>query len=869
MVDWKNVKKKAAVAAKGVGNAINKAPAKYQGFQEKVKITRDVGRGNKKGTPSYYDELLKVMAAGAQRDPNSTYGIMFGKYKTYIASTSMSRDDAIQRAHDETLAELAQKRTIGSRAKNSYKKVKSTSRQDIKNAVKDKLSDAKKTASATKDASAEDFKQAGLSWPAAVSGAGSKIKYRMYEAVFYIIGGIFALFLPNFLGLGAINLFWLSMALIFCMPAYTLFWSESDIKRKLAEAGDEDEIGASVALLMPKAMAKIAAFVLIIWNFTMINLLLALATAFVFYFSLKASYKSNQPYRMIESFARMGFGLWIAFLLMTTFNSVPQVGLSLAIMAVAFFFVLPINKDAASGPSAQGTVVVSLKDKISNFRGSAADKIIFFVLMLISLLMAFMGNPTGGLFGTSQTIFFVVWLLSLIMGYSAGPEGRPAIGILMIFVALFAFSGMYTGVVGQAVFGYWWPQVESFGETFLGPLNEAWAQAQSGMGDAWLMMTNPVAYSLQMQQRQLAVKSVVQEGGSVLSIENTMFNLMPSIPGTLEPTEPIIGTLEFTNSGEYESDYLQLDVYASFKDSKTQNSKSTVVGTFKGDTISCGGGAASVLGKIATCIWEGTYDTSDELYPIYREETKMANFIYVQDGWKDTSNQVDLSKIKEVDVDANPVDPASEETQIDTYEYAGQSVKVNANITYKYRVNVSIPIEVIDSETYLKLVQNRQIQLIDLTSQYTGGPVKATLNSQRQPLRAGDSTEYIMIANIYNDGLGIIKSIEGFTIKIPSSLTLVPGSIVTTFAGSSTVDGCGDSVTSGGYTTITCSHNSANTAPKFYIKHGEFKRVSFFVTANPLDSDVERKTDLMIGNAAYTYMKTNTQTLTISNGPPQ
>jgi hypothetical protein len=876
----RNLRAKAGGTLKKVGGAINKAPAKYKGFQDKIKLQREIGRKVEKDTPAYYQELRRVTGAAYQKDPNSTYGMMFQKYLNY-SNQGMDDDNAMQTAHDEVLSGVAQKRTIKSKASGAWQAAKKAKTKqgwkDLGGKAKDKLNDAKKTASATKDASAEDLKQAGLSWPAAVSGAGSKIKYRMYEAVFYIIGGIFALFLPNFLGLGAINLSWLSMALIFCMPAYTLFWSESDIKRKLAESGDEDEIGASVALLMPKAMAKIVAFVLIIWNFTMINLLLALATAFVFYFSLKASYKSNQPYRMIESFARMGFGLWIAFLLMTTFSSVAQVGLSLALMAVAFFFVLPINKDSG-GDSGGQNVVVSLKDKISNFRGSAADKIIFFVLMLISLLMAFMGNPTGGLFGTSQTIFFAVWLLSLIMGYSAGPEGRPAIGILMIFIALFAFSGMYTSVVGQAVFGYWWPQVESFGETFLGPLNEAWAQAQSGMGDAWMMMTNPQAYYLKLQQQQQATKSVVTSGGTVKSIEFNKVELMPSIIGTLEPTEPIIGNIELQNQGEFTSapaegaaiigavGYavpIQVDITTSWKnpDSLKNIPKGAI------SNLKCSGSLQpSSYGSVSGY---GSSSASCSMPKTYPSESRSVNFVLDKDSWTNLGTDCEYAAIDpetEQPGDATdcdcPCDAELASGSIVTYKHSGESVKMTANVTYWYNVNVTIPFRVINSVVYQDKLKAGEIVLEDLTSEYTGGPVKATIWTPKQPSRSGEA--YLVVASIYNDGPGVIKFIAPFNISISSDYVSMINVIATTFKNDTDIDGCTphaneDAAVKGGFYFIECYF-------KGNIKPQEYKRVSFYVTPKDVPDE---KTSIIIGRAAYQYVKSNSQTLTMANAPPQ
>jgi hypothetical protein len=498
---------------------------------------------------------------------------------------------------------------------------------------------------------------------------------------------------------------------------------------------------------------------------------------------------------------------------------------------------------------------------VSSF-GSLISKIFFIVVMLLAL--AFSG-VFGNIGGMSQTIFGIVWLISFFMGIFSSPEARPALGLVMIMIALFTFTGMYSNTMGNAIFGYWWPQVESFGETFLGPLNNAWSQAQDGMGDAWLMMTNPQAYFIKIQQKQQATKSVVQEGGSVLSMERTDFTLSPSLPGTLEPQEPLFGNINIANNGEYPSDYLKLEIYASFKDSKTTGSKDKMVGLLK--SIECSGTTADNLGinMGGSCTWQ---DTANDDHPIYPSETKMATFIfdsaiinvngYGAGGW------VELANTEPVLLEENGV-----ETDIgDAYVYGGQTVKINANITYDYKVNVSIPVEVIKSERYIELVQNKQMQLIDLTSQYTGGPVKATLNSQKQPIMTGQ--KYMIVANIYNDGSGVIKKIESFDIKVPNTLVIAPNSIVTTFTNSAIGDGCTKTPTpDGDYSIIKCSHNNPAEKVSRYINRGEFKRVSFMVTPASLGVDIDRTTYLVTGTAKYTYLKTDSQSLTIAAVPVQ
>jgi hypothetical protein len=146
-----------------------------------------------------------------------------------------------------------------------------------------------------------------------------------------------------------------------------------------------------------------------------------------------------------------------------------------------------------------------------------------------------------------------------------------------------------------------------------------------------------------------------------------------------------------------------------------------------------------------------------------------------------------------------------------------------------------------------KLLETRQITLQELTSQYTGGPVKATIWTQRQPYRNGD--EALVVASIYNDGNGVIENINNFEIRVPEILEFTQDDIIG--------DTFGDCTKTG--EVIRCSYGGE-------IEPGEYKRVSFLVTPN-IGNEVDRKTTLIVGLASYTYKKTSEQTLQLAPFP--
>ena len=704
------------------------------------------------------------------------------------------------------------------------------------------------------------------------------IKGRLYEILMYIIAGIAVMFLPPFFGLPSFR--FLGIALMAFMPFYIILPNESAVRGSI-KVGEEEIPSGKIGLLVTKAITKLLIFFFVAYlELFPLNRLLALAFTFFFYFTMPTSYKESQPYRLIESWARpFVVGTYLSFLIFMTFagsggiwNAGP--GASLLFMSIAFFvWSFPTHKEEREEGVMKLVVSTKLRDLNQSHAFIAVERYIFFTFMLFAIGMSGLNfqnifSPTG----ITELTFFAVWLLSLISGIISAPEARPYIGAFMIFIAIFVFTFTYTGVMGQAVFGYWWPQIYAFGESIAEPLAPMWEQVQSGMGDAWLILTNPMGYYDIMQKRQQAVKSVVKEGGTTKSIELTKKDLFTSVTGELEPRlDPLIGSFEIQNQGEFDANEIKLDLWATWQNPQQLDQIITtgILGKFECSKLST---ASPVPTQIGTCNWENV---------TYPQEMRFVNFMFDKKAWTlDSEGNLINCVVGDYNGDGNPdCGPDTGDSDAccsnpnSTYVHSGQTVKVNVNLTYNYNVNVSIPIEVIDQDKYRSLLQARQITLQELTSQYTGGPVKATLWSQKQPIRDKDEIS-LFVASIVNEGGGMLNEIRYFRVLIPKdivNMTANPKSIeivAQTFESSKgNFDGCGTSnIPQDGadpkfglpnYWVIDCVHNVP-------MKTGEYKRVSFFITPKDV---TDRKTSLIVGLANYEYIKTGSTSITVANAP--
>ena len=385
-------------------------------------------------------------------------------------------------------------------------------------------------------------------------------------------------------------------------------------------------------------------------------------------------------------------------------------------------------------------------------------------------------------------------------------------------------------------------------------MDEVWYQATSGMEDAWLMMTDPQGYIAKKDREKDIKTSNMKSGGSRESIELTRFEVFSTI---LDPTyEPLIGTAELHNKGEFVANYIKLDVQAIWlnPDAENKNAEEPVGSV---EMTSCGGGTITSSGDIASCEW-GNKD-STEVVAAYPTEIKFASFKFSKDGW----GILDDPKVIE----------EGEEDEGDLYEHGGETVKIRAAYDYNYNVNVSIPIEVIPMDEYQKLLRAREITLQDFTSEYTGGPVKASINSQKQPLRNEDQS--LIRVSLLNEDKGNITGISNYRITVPTILN--PGPLESSsFNNAECEEGRGWLSFSGGSCTeidevcyIDCKYTSGGTTPEGYvyaqIERDRFRTITFLIS--PQDVTETQITTQIIGTASYSYRTTKDISIQVAAGP--
>jgi len=340
-----------------------------------------------------------------------------------------------------------------------------------------------------------------------------------------------------------------------------------------------NEIRKRMKWLVLRSMVKMLIIILILVNFVNTYALISLVLLFAFYFTMPTSYTTREPYKAIESWMRMFLGLCIASLLwsilefggtaagfFTGLSIMPVLyggGMSspIYLLSLAFFFTLPKREEVSGGIGglwSEGRLKDTKRGQFANYmRGTVSGdsfQSVGNIVFLLFVVMAGLFILRNWMLGESATVMFVAfWLLCLAAGWMSGREGRPYVGIMMVGLAILIFSFQFTGIVGGAVFGAYWPTVEHYGSMITEPLGEMYEQASGGISDAWLLMTNPAAYEAAKRQEQQAKASVIKKGGTKKSIELEDFSAINYGTGTptIDPNLFLIGSIYLKNEGEF------------------------------------------------------------------------------------------------------------------------------------------------------------------------------------------------------------------------------------------------------------------------------------------------------------------------------
>ena len=196
------------------------------------------------------------------------------------------------------------------------------------------------------------------------------------------------------------------------------------------------------------------------------------------------------------------------------------------------------------------------------------------------------------------------------------------------------------------------------------------------------------------------------------------------------------------------------------------------------------------------------------------------------------------------------------------FKKAGWIVKIPFEYEFEYTVNASLEVEVMNKELFIRKLLNREFrsawQTTGFVSEYSGGPGKLSVYTQKQPLR--DEELINGRIGLTNDGEGVLEKGAIVTLRMPvtSGITLTekPKDVSDVRFG----DSCAWTHESD-YSEVQCKLDKD-------LDPGE-SATYLFSYKFKLDENIPVKDLLYTANAAYKYVTEDSIELTVAEFPIQ
>lgn len=336
---------------------------------------------------------------------------------------------------------------------------------------------------------------------------------------------------------------------------------------------------------------------------------------------------------------------------------------------------------------------------------------------LISGILALQGTPFA------MFAFFLMILVGVVTGLPV-PSARPLIGIPLLFLALMSATTAYPSVMGEAVFGGWWPtvnaQIQGFQES-MGPAMGGFTDIQTSLGRGWTCLASP-AQCYQMYQP----KTKTEKGYRALTITKFQplgIGKITSPPSSDNPYElQVLVQVDNQLTSEKVDDPPTIEpVTIEIKELKSMTEKTnpkeqkTIASAGKklsGTDCSPNGGTCDSLkfypGFAGT--YTGTYKVTEALEP-------------------------------------------------------GRYVQYGVGVNYPVKSGGALDVEILNSREFDRLARRNELDFHEPTSTFEWGPASIGLAASRlQPIEEKSSVP--IIVSLTNRGGGYITSIEEVKVKL-------------------------------------------------------------------------------------------------------
>ncbi|UCG95614.1 MAG: hypothetical protein JSV92_01020 [archaeon] len=305
-------------------------------------------------------------------------------------------------------------------------------------------------------------------------------------------------------------------------------------------------------------------------------------------------------------------------------------------------------------------------------------------------------------------VSFIVFALVVGFGILVSmpvDKAKPLLGIPILLIALATTTIAYPDVMGEAVFGIWWPTIDYNIESTIGPLIQGFQSPMGTLGQGYECLVNP-------QQCYVDYQPTTSTKESIRSVEVT--NIDPIGIGKIdERTDEFMVIATVENRGKEDARNIRLIPKKPILAHGIEGEDEVIVGSVE---IRCPDGSVS-SGDNPQC-------TVDKLITGEIRELVLNYFI----------NQGRL-------------DP-------------GNYVSTGLDIEYETEIMGQVDVMVMDNDYYLKLSKNNKLGRSEQVTEDTGGPVRLGLALMRNQMPVRDNLQGVpVMLYLDNQGPGVVERI--------------------------------------------------------------------------------------------------------------
>lgn len=367
-------------------------------------------------------------------------------------------------------------------------------------------------------------------------------------------------------------------------------------------------------------------------------------------------------------------------------------------------------------------------------------------------------------------IFSGFWIIAALAGSAGDIGSRHALGVIFVTISLAVFASQAgANVVGEQVFGAWWPDVNMFSSQVFGPITDVFSQFGGGFSSAWQLITNPAGFAQSMLNGTYQRDPTTGLAGAY-GVDIEEFRVTP-----IYLYQPFQAVVKVNNKGSFEADNVNVGLMLGGGAPDKLRITRLGFGEGKNPDITCffEKGEENILqflGLQEDTLIEDCWQWVNEDERLLKTEigqvffpSKGATCEQLEELYTGLVSKETTTAAKSALETATGIDLGKPKTE-------RPSIPLKAYVEYDYSVDSQLPMEFISRGEWDRLLkEGKTIRQAKKAAALTNAPVQLNIDALEQPIREGTS-HFVGVALVTGQKGGVLTDAV-ISIDIPVEIT--------------------------------------------------------------------------------------------------